>query len=269
MHGKPTCPSWRIPDGLWARMEPFLPKYHASSRGGRPRLELRKVADGIFYILRTGCQWKAAPHEFGSGSSLHRYFQEWRNAMSSINSGSACCVATTRCAVSNGSGKVWTARPPRLPWAGKKTGPNPTDRGKSGVKRSLLTDGRGVPLGLAVDGANRHDQKLFRATLDSIPVRRPRPTSHRRQHLCCDKGFDAEVIRREARRRRYTPHIKSRGDEQIAKRLHGRRARRWVVERLHSWMNRFRRILIRWEKKADNYQAFLHFACAYITWNQT
>jgi putative transposase len=58
-------------------MEAFLPKYRKSPRGGRPRLELRKAMDGIFYVLRTGCQWKAAPREFGSGSSLHRYFQEW------------------------------------------------------------------------------------------------------------------------------------------------------------------------------------------------
>jgi len=158
---------------------------------------------------------------------------------------------------------------PRLPWAGKKTGPNPTDRGKLGVKRSVLTDGRGVPLGLAVDGANRHDQKLFHATLDSLPVHRPRPTSRRPQHLCGDKGFDADIIRREARRRRYTPHIKSRGDEQTAKRLHGRRARRWVVERLHSWMNRFRGILVRWEKKAVNYESLLHLVFAYVTWKQT
>jgi len=122
-----------------------------------------------------------------------------------------------------------------------------------GVKRSVLTDGRGVPLGLAIDGANVHDQKLFRATLDSVPVCRPRPTARRRQHLCCDKGFDAAVIRREARRRRYTPHIKSRGEEQTAKRMKRRRARRWVVERIASWMNRFRRILVRWEKKAANY----------------
>jgi transposase len=77
MHAEQTCPSWRIPDGLWARMESFLPHYRTSALGGRPRLELRKVADGIFYVLRTGCQWKAAPQEFGSGSSLHRYFQEW------------------------------------------------------------------------------------------------------------------------------------------------------------------------------------------------
>jgi putative transposase len=190
-------------------------------------------------------------------------------AAPSSNCGNIACDNITSVAASNGSGKVWTDRPPRLPWVGKKTGPNPTDRGKSGVKRSMLTDGRGVPLGLAIDGANRHDQKLFHATLDSIRFRRPRPTSRCRQHLCCDKGFDADVIRREARRRRYTPHIKSRGDEQTAKRLHGRRARRWVVERLHSWMNRFRRILVRWEKKADNYQAFLHLVCAYITWKRT
>ena len=72
-----ACLSWRIPDGLWARMESFVHKYTHLPRGGRPRLDLRNVADRIFYVLRTGCQWKAAPKEFGSGSSLHRYFQEW------------------------------------------------------------------------------------------------------------------------------------------------------------------------------------------------
>lgn len=130
----------------------------------------------------------------------------------------------------------------------------------------MLTDGRGVPLGVAVDGANVHDQRLFHATLDGVAVRRPRPTARRPQHLCCDKGFDAAVLRREARRRRYRPHIKSRGEERAAKRTHGRRARRWVVERIASWMNRFRRILVRWEKKAVNYEALLHLAFAYTTW---
>ncbi len=68
---------WRIPEKLWQEMEPLLPKYKASPKGGRPRLPLRQIADGIFYVLRTGCQWKAAPREFGSGSSLHACFQEW------------------------------------------------------------------------------------------------------------------------------------------------------------------------------------------------
>jgi len=69
--------AWRLPDALWERMQPLLPKYSKSRKGGRPRLPLRQVADGIFYVLRTGCQWKAAPREYGSGSTLHSYFQEW------------------------------------------------------------------------------------------------------------------------------------------------------------------------------------------------
>ena len=68
---------WRMPDVLWERMELLLPKYRRSRKGGRPRLSMRDVADGIFYVLRTGCQWKAAPRAFGSGSSLHHYFQQW------------------------------------------------------------------------------------------------------------------------------------------------------------------------------------------------
>lgn len=68
---------WRTPDELWERMEPLLPKWKPSPQGGRPPLPLRQVADGIFYVLRTGCQWKAAPREFGSGSALHNYFQQW------------------------------------------------------------------------------------------------------------------------------------------------------------------------------------------------
>jgi putative transposase len=67
----------QIPDAVWKRMEPLLPKYKPSPKGGRPRLSLRKVANGIFYILLTGGQWKAMPREFGSGSAIHAYFQEW------------------------------------------------------------------------------------------------------------------------------------------------------------------------------------------------
>ena len=68
---------WRLPDELWERLEPLLPKWRPSPKGGRPALPPRQVADGVFYVLRTGCQWKAAPPEFGSGSALHNYFQAW------------------------------------------------------------------------------------------------------------------------------------------------------------------------------------------------
>jgi len=149
---------------------------------------------------------------------------------------------------------------------GKKTGKNPTDRAKSGVKRSVLTDGAGVPLGIAIEGANTHDKRLLEPTLDSMPVKRPTPTAARPQHFCADKGYDYPDVRALIAEWGYTAHIKSRGQEREARRkLPGYRARRWVVERTHSWMNRFRRLLIRWEKKEKNYLAFLHLACAYIT----
>jgi transposase len=69
---------FRIPDALWQRIQPLLPRVRRSRQGGRPPLPQRQVLDGIFYVLRTGCQWKAVPAEFGSGSSLHRYFQRWQ-----------------------------------------------------------------------------------------------------------------------------------------------------------------------------------------------
>jgi putative transposase len=153
---------------------------------------------------------------------------------------------------------------------GKKVGKNPTDRGKIGTKRSLLTDGGGVPIGLAVDGANRNDFKLVRATIESIAVERPDPTSERPQGLCLDKGYDYNEVRDLLEEFGFTAHIRARGEEAKAlKEETGFKARRWVVERTHSWMNRFRRVLIRWDKKACNYLGFLHLVCAYITYRHS
>lgn len=150
---------------------------------------------------------------------------------------------------------------------GKKTGPNPTDRAKGGTKRSLLTDASGVPLAVAVDGANRNDFKLARETIENIAIDRPKATRRDPQGLCLDKGYDYEEVRELAIEFGFTAHIRSRGEEAKAiKKSAAMKARRWVVERTHSWMNRFRRILIRWEKRADTYVAMLHFACAVITW---
>jgi transposase len=146
------------------------------------------------------------------------------------------------------------------------TGKNPTDRGKRGVKRSVLTDGRGVPLAVAIDGANVHDQKLVTATFRSLPIRRPKPRPRKRQHLCADKGYDARTVRRVARRRGYEVHIPRKGEDAQVRHRRCGRARRWVVERAHSWTNRARRLLIRWEKQAANYLAFVHLQFAITAW---
>jgi putative transposase len=154
--------------------------------------------------------------------------------------------------------------------AGKKVGKNPTDRGKIGTKLSLLTDGGGVPIGLAVEGANRNDFKLVRETIESIPVERPEPTADKPQGMCLDKGYDYDEVRDLLTEFGFTAHIRARGEEAKAlKQDAGFKARRWVVERAHSWMNRFRRVLIRWDKKVRNYLAFLHLACASITFRQS
>jgi len=126
-----------------------------------------------------------------------------------------------------------------------------------------------VPIGVVVAGANRNDFKLVRETLESIPVPRPPVVSRQPQGLCLDKGYDYDEVRELVAEFGYTAHIRSRGEEaqQLRRRVRFQ-ARRWVVERTHSWLNRFRRILIRWEKKADNYLALLHLACAVITYQR-
>jgi putative transposase len=123
-----------------------------------------------------------------------------------------------------------------------------------------------MPLGVVVAGANRPDMKLVEATLQSIPVKRPRVTKKHPQHLCLDAGYDYPAVHELVEEWGFTAHIRpQRADAETPPPIPGYRARRWVVERTHSWMNRFRRLLIRWEKKEENYVAMLHFACAWIT----
>lgn len=107
--------------------------------------------------------------------------------------------------------------------------------------------------------------KLVRPTLESIVIERPLPTEEEPQGMGLDKAYDYDEVRDILLEFGFTEHIRSRGEEiqEIAAEA-GKKARRWVVERSHSWMNRFRRLLIRWDKKPEHYLAFLHFACALI-----
>ena len=127
----------------------------------------------------------------------------------------------------------------------------------------MPTEATGVPVGLAVAGANRHDVMLLEATLASIPVARPRPTARRPQGVCLDKAYDITWVYRLLTEAGFTPHVRALREDVMARRR-GTRARRWVVERTHSWMNRFRALLVRWDKQTANYVGSLHLACAYI-----
>jgi len=137
--------------------------------------------------------------------------------------------------------------------------------GKKGTKRSLLVDGRGAPLSLIVAGANRHDVKLLGPTLDAIVVDRPKPTPRKPQNLCVDKGYAGRPAQKEMRDRGYIPHVPMKGSARQKFRTQGR-ARRWVVERTHSWMNNYRKLRVRYEKKLANFEGLLHLAIALICW---
>jgi len=108
--------------------------------------------------------------------------------------------------------------------------------------------------------------KLLKPTLAAIVVRRPK---HKRQHLCADKGYAGQPADKEMRKRKYIPHVRQRGEEIVAKKNNPRyRARRWVVERTHGWMNRYRKLLVRYEKLADSYEGLVELSCALIAFRQ-
>jgi putative transposase len=148
------------------------------------------------------------------------------------------------------------------PFWGDLVGPNPTDRAKVGVKRSLLVEATGGPLSVVIAAANVPDFKLLEATLDAaIVIERPEPTEQAPQHLCLDKGYDKQPAREVVERHRYIPHIRRIGEEKKDDAGEKRYpARRWVVERRLGWLWKCRAILVRYDKKATNYLALIKVA---------
>lgn len=139
---------------------------------------------------------------------------------------------------------------------------------KNGRKRNLLVDGVGVPFSLVVIGANTHDVKLLEATLDQLVIEMPDRAGQ--YNLCADAGYIGAPESNAAVERNYNPHVKQRREEAHDKLIKpGFKARRWVVERTHSWMNRFRKLLASFEKTEATYVALLSLACAIICWRQT
>lgn len=151
------------------------------------------------------------------------------------------------------------------PGGGEKTGSNPTDRGKSGSKRHLLVDRSGVPLAVRHSAANVHYSRMLETMLDAVsPILSPRGRPRRRpEKLHADKAYDFERCREALRQRGIAPRIARRGLHS-SERL-GRH--RWVAERTLAWLNRYRRLKVRYERLADVHQAFLSLGCTLVCWN--
>lgn len=135
---------WRKP---WSQkqIQPLLPVEPRKPKGGRPRMDNHQAMTAIFYVLRTGIQWKALPHEMGAACTVYDRFQYWQKQGVFKRMWEAGLQAYNEF-----KGIEWTWQAVdgamiKAPLGGKGRGPNPTDRGKRGAKRSLWTDGRGIP----------------------------------------------------------------------------------------------------------------------------
>jgi putative transposase len=129
-----------------------------------------------------------------------------------------------------------------------------------------LTDADGIPVSALTTAANVSDMRMVARTLDHVVLRAPRGP-RRPRHLCLDKGYDYLSCEQEVRARRIIPHIRRRGESPLLGCVFGK-PRRWVVERTHSWINRFRALLVRWERIGAHYEALLHLGCALIVCQQ-
>jgi transposase len=143
----PQIKSWTVSDELWSKIEPLVPhrkrerkrKYHRKPGGGRKPLPGRQIFAAIVYVLRTGCQWKAIPREYGSASSVHAYFQRWQREGFFLKIWQAGLaeydemegIAWKWQSIDGATGKA--------PLATECVGPNPTDRGKKGSQAKFIS----------------------------------------------------------------------------------------------------------------------------------
>jgi transposase len=145
---------------------------------------------------------------------------------------------------------------------GSETGPSPVDRGRAGSKHHLLVDASGLPLAWTLTGGNRNDVTQLIPLLDRVPpvagrVGRPR---RRPERVAADRGYDHDKYRRQLRQRGIKPEIARRQTEHGS----GLGRARWVVERTFAWLHHFKRLLVRYDRRAEIHEAFLALACCLV-----
>lgn len=256
--------SLEISDLLWSVAEKMIPQginKGKGTSGGRPNRDMRRTLSGIFYVLTTGCQWRKLPREFGASSTVFRYFRAWVKAGIFER---IWAEALRLYDEKQGIAWSWQAIDGSIKksyFAKEKVGFSPKDVNHGGSKIMVLSDKKGIPLSAVVVPANQYESQLLEETLGNIMIERP----HRKlgvQHICGDKAYDSMWCRESADEYGYIHHFRERGEEVPEKKKH--KPKRWVVERTHAWMNRFRRIVNRWDVTARSYESFIGLACATI-----
>jgi transposase len=255
-----------LPDALWAKIEPLLPrpKGRRFRYPGRKPLSPRKALTGILFVLRTGLRWNDLPSELGcgSGSRCRRYLKAWHRAEVWDR------LHALLLAELDDAGKIDWSRAAvdgsfvRALGGGSKTGRSPVDRGRKGSEHHAVADPHSIPLGATTTAANVPDVTALPQVADAVPtVRGRRGRAKRRpKKLYADRAYDSDPHRRRMRRRGIDPHFARRRTPHGS----GLGKHRWPVERLFAWLRRYRRLRLRTDRSDGMHDAFLKLATCLI-----
>ena len=257
----PAIPSWLL-DPLWDQFSALLPDrpvYDPSHPLGchRPRITDRIIFEKLIQVLRFGCSYAAIADCACGATTIRERRDEW------IKAGIfAQLHAIARGAYDRIVGLVLDELAvdgciTKAPGGGDCAGPSPVDRRKLGMKRSLMVDGRGIPLDRVLAPANRHDSPLLAPTLDKLAELGPLPGDIT-VHL--DAGYDSGKTREELKSRSLNGEIAHKGDKAPVQ-----AGQRWHVERTNSWHNSFNRLQRCYERNEKVIDAFFDLADAIIT----
>jgi transposase len=255
-----------VTDELWQRVQPLLPPppRRRFRFPGRKPLDYRRILTGILFVLKTGIAWDDLPAELGCGcgKTCRHYLQLWHEA------GVWRQLHALLLAELNGADQIdWEralidASFAKAPEGGQDTGPNPTDRSKSGSKHHVLTDAQGIPLSATVTAANVPEVTQVMDVLESMPPVGGKPGRARKnpERLQGDTGYDSEPMRTMLRWLGITPVLGKRRREHGS----GLGKLRWYVERTISWLHALGRLRRRLDRLTEIQEAFLRLGCSMI-----
>ncbi|MEV7834920.1 IS5 family transposase [Streptomyces subrutilus] len=255
-----------VADDLWERVAPLLPPAPERRRRhpGRLRVPDRAALAGIMYVLRTGVAWRDVPAETVgcSGVTAWRRLHDWTEVGVWPRLHAALLAELRRADSLDLDDCSVDGSPVRALKGGITSAPRPSPRARPGSKHHLIVDRHGTPLAVTLTGGNRHDITQLLPLLDVIPPIRGRRGRPRRKprRLYAHRGYDFDKYRRLLWKRGIKPLIARRGVANGS----GLGKVRWVVERAFAWLHQFKRLRIRYERRADLHQGLLEPACSLI-----
>ena len=253
-----------LSDELWEVIEPLLPKWTPSPKGGQPRLPDRNALTGILFVLKTGIPWEDLPSEMGCGCGMTC----WRRLRYWQADGTWLKIHKVLLDRLRGADKLDWSRAlidssfVRAAYGGGGTGPSPVERSKPGSKHHVITDANGIPLASSVTAANVNDITEMAPLFHRIPAVAGKVGHPRRKPdaLQGDLAYDSEPHRQGLRELGIEPILPEKEiDDQ-----EGLGETRWPVERTLSWIHQNRRLRVRYERRPELHQAFLTLACIKI-----